>query len=179
MTKTALRALTVAALSAATILTTSQVALADQQGCGFADENVPGGWVATDCFENDPEGQAIEPAPQLESERIGRQLDINGQLCTITAVNPDVLRCVDIPEEAPASPALGQPNTALAQQAPRASAGATPTLAAEAPQASTPVDTVPAPAVDVTAPAPAAVAAAVIDWVGIGAWISSALAVAV
>jgi hypothetical protein len=87
MTKTALRALLVSALSAAITLTTLAVTPASASGCGFSDPGVPGGWVATDCPADSDGGDGVQG--QLDEERIGSYRCPDAQQ-VILSVNPDV-----------------------------------------------------------------------------------------
>lgn len=114
MTTTALRALTVAALSAAITLTTL-AAPAQAEGCGFADDSVPGGWVATDCYGSAPDTTGDEQA-QLDEERIG------GYRCpdpaqVILSVNPDVCGLPVGTVDTSAAPVPSAPSAASAQPA--------------------------------------------------------------
>jgi hypothetical protein len=120
MTTTALRALTVAALSAA-VLTVSApaIALADTSpahtGCGFEDPGVPGGWVATDCPDNQPlDPEHPEYQPQSDEERIG-SYRCPDPAQVIISVNPDVCGA---PAGVNQAPAPAAPSASTARTAP-------------------------------------------------------------
>lgn len=112
MTRTALRALTVAALSAAVLLTGTQTALAAPLPTCAPGEEFQGEFGCV--------------AVQLPEERLGRQFDReDGALCEITAVNPDEVECIAPVHEVAQPSASAAATTTLAQQAPPAPSGAT------------------------------------------------------
>lgn len=127
MTKTAHRALQtlVAGFAAAAtlVLATPATSAQAQEGCGFEDPSVPGGWVATDCPTGDEGVQ-----PQLPSERIGRVIDTpDGRRCTVVDVvnDQDVIDCYVIADPSFREDAESAPVPAPAPQvspAPQASA---------------------------------------------------------
>lgn len=101
MTRTALRALTVAALSAAVLLTGTP-ALADTPPTCAPGEEFQGEFGCV--------------AVQLPEERLGRQFDReDGALCEITAVNPDEVECIAPAHEAPPASAATTPTLAQGQ----------------------------------------------------------------
>jgi hypothetical protein len=86
MTKTARRALqTLVAgfAAAATLVLVAPGAAQAQDSCGFADDSVPGGWVATDC----PSDGTVQD--QLPSERLGSYRCEDGSQ-VLVSVDPDV-----------------------------------------------------------------------------------------
>ena len=134
-------ALALALTAAALVLGAPAAASAEE--CGFADPEVPGGWVATDCFtapedhpgfREDPESYEEDYTPQLPEERIG------GYRCpdpamVIVSLNPDVcaypVPAAQVPDE-PIGDAGGDASVTVDTAPSTAPTAAAPTAAAPA-----------------------------------------------